>query len=238
MNLKETPGRDAPPDTQDGRRPADAVLLLTSSCPHCAASADALMRLVKEGEVARLEVINVDRCPEQARLYGVRGVPWQRIGPFALDGAIGYGELKQWARHAAAGSGFVDYALHLLDQRRLEQVVGMVRERPERLSALLEALADEDTPMGARIGIAAVVEDLAGGPELRGAVPILEQLTLAERPDLRADACHFLGLAGVPAAAASVRRLLDDDHADVREIASETLALLEAAGTAPAEQAR
>ncbi|MCF7985503.1 MAG: HEAT repeat domain-containing protein [Thiohalocapsa sp.] len=231
MTARPTTDPDTPDDDRGDGRGADALLLLSSACPHCAASADALMRLVKEGEIGHLEVINLDRRPEQAAAYGVRGVPWQRIGQFELEGAIGYGALKQWARHAAAGSGFADYALRLLDERRLERVASLVRERPERLAALLDTLADDDTPMSARIGISAVVEELAGSPELRRAVAMLEQLTLSERPDLRADACHFLGLAGDPAAAASVRRLLDDEYADVREIAAETLALLDASPT-------
>jgi HEAT repeat protein len=61
--------------------------------------------------------------------------------------------------------------------------------------------------------------------------PQLEQLTLSDSAQTRADACHFLGLAGDPRAIPAVRRLLDDEQHDVREIAVETLALLgEASG--------
>jgi HEAT repeat protein len=80
--------------------------------------------------------------------------------------------------------------------------------------------------MALRIGIGALVEDLAGEPALRSAVPALVQLTLSDNPQARADACHFLGLAGDPRAVPAVRPLLDDERPDVREIAAETLALL------------
>jgi HEAT repeat protein len=80
--------------------------------------------------------------------------------------------------------------------------------------------------MGARIGVSAVVEELAGSEPLRAALPQLEQLTLSDSPQTRADACHFLGLAGDPRAVSAARRLLDDDQPDVREIAMETLSML------------
>jgi HEAT repeat protein len=161
----------------------------------------------------------------------VRSVPWLRLGPFELTGALGYGELEEWAEHAAAGTGLGDYAAYLLEHQQLDRVVERVRDDPRQLPQLLDLLTDDQTPMGVRIGIGAVVEELAGTKTLRQAVPLLEQLTLSALPQTRADACHYLGLAGDPGALASVRRLLDDEQDDVREIAAETLAVLEPAAT-------
>jgi glutaredoxin len=213
------------------RKQADALLLISSTCPHCAAVADAMMRLVKSGRIARLEIVNLDQRPEQAQRLGVRSVPWLRLGPFELTGALGYAELEQWAEHAAAGTGFDDYAAYQLEHRQLDRVVERVRNDPRQLQQLLDLLADDETSMGVRIGIGAVVEELAGGETLRQAVPLLEQLTLSALPQTRADACHYLGLAGDRNAVASVRRLLDDEQEDVREIAAETLTLLDPAAT-------
>ena len=213
------------------RTEADALLLISSTCPHCAAVADAMMRLVKSGRIARLEIVNLDQRPEQAQRLAVRAVPWLRLGPFELTGALGYGELEEWAEHAAAGTGLGDYAAYLLEHQQLDRVVERVRDDPRQLLQLLDLLTDDQTPMGVRIGIGAVVEELAGTKTLRQAVPLLEQLTLSALPQTRADACHYLGLAGDPGAVASVRRLLDDEQDDVREIAAETLAVLEPAAT-------
>jgi hypothetical protein len=216
--------RLAPRPAERGERPG-ALVYIGSSCPHCPAVLDGLARLVKDGRLARLEVVNLsvaDPAPSDA----VRSVPWMRIGPFELVGAIAAGELADWAERAATGEGWAAYYAHLLEQRRLSEVERLVHERPATLIDLLALLGDAGTPMALRIGIGALLEGLAGGPILAGAVPVLVQLTLSDLPQTRADACHYLGLARDPQAIAAVRRLLDDEQADVREIAAETLALL------------
>jgi hypothetical protein len=207
--------------------PPDALLLIGSACPHCASTAEAALRLVKEGRIGRLEIVNLDAHPAVAAEHGVRTVPWLRIGPFELTGALGSGALADWADRAATGEGWGDYLLHLLSGGELDRAVALVRGAPQRLGTLIGLLAADDLDLGARIGASAVFEELAGSDALRAVVPQLEQLTLAARADMRADACHFLGLAGDPSAGPAVRRLLDDDHAEVREIAAETLAVLD-----------
>ena len=214
----------APGPAQPGA-PVDALVYIGSGCPHCSAVVDGLARMVKDGRLARLEVVNLS-VTQPAPGNAVRSVPWTRIGPFELLGSIPVGALADWAERAATGEGWADYYAHLLEQRRLDEVEGLVRERPDTLIDLLDLLGDADTPMALRIGIGALLEGLAGVPVLAQAVPILVQLTLSDLPQTRADACHYLGLAGDHAAIPAVRRLLDDEQPDVREIACETLALL------------
>jgi len=194
---------------------------------------DGLTRLVKDGRLARLEVVNLS-VAAAAPGDQLRSVPWTRLGPFELTGAIPAAELAQWAERAATGEGWAAYYAHLIEQRRLEEVERLVRERPGTLADLLDLLGHTDTPMALRIGISALIEGLAGGPILAAAVPVLVQLTLSNLSQARADACHFLGLAGDAAAIPAVRRLLGDEQPDVAEIARETLVLL-GAGQAEAE---
>jgi hypothetical protein len=213
-----------PPSPERGKPPG-ALVYIGSGCPYCPAVVDGLTRLVKDGRLARLEVVNlslVEPAPEDV----VRSVPWVRIGPFELVGSMPAGELADWAERAETGEGWAAYYAHLLEQRRLGEVERLVHERPATLIDLLDLLGDRGTPMALRIGIGALLEGLAGGPILAGAVPVLVQLTLSDLPQTRADACHYLGLTGNPQAIPAVRRLLEDEQPDVREIAGETLALL------------
>lgn len=210
-----------------------ALLYIASECPHCPVVLEGLTRLLKEGRLARLEVVNLSAEPAAGRRDGVRSVPWTRIGRFELLGALSPAELADWAAYAAAGTGRSAYFAHLLESRRLDEVVRRIQAEPGTLVDLLHLLTDADTPMGTRIGISAVMEELQGCAALRGALPELEQLTLSGAPQTRADACHFLGLAGDRRALPAVRRLLDDDQPDVREIAMETLALLGDAEESP-----
>jgi thioredoxin-like negative regulator of GroEL len=210
--------------------PPDALLLIAPGCPHCPAVLDALAKLLKEGALGRLEVVNIAARPEMAEGLAVRSVPWTRIGGFELAGAQSLGELRQWATFATQGGGGAAYLTHLLEQRQLARVVARVEASPHALSDLLALLGEEQTPMAVRIGVGAVLEELAGSERLRSAVPELIELTLSERPQTRADACHSLALAEDPKAIPAVERLLQDEDAEVREIAAETLAVLNSQG--------
>lgn len=209
--------------------PPSALLFLAPTCIHCPLVLDVLTRALKEGRLGRLEAINLVSNPLEAERYGVRTVPWLRIGPFELVGALAPSELRQWIDRAAEGSGWAEYYAYLIEHRQVERLVRLVGQRPNTLADVVQMVADPATPLATRIGISVVLEELAGDPALARLTPQLEQLTLAESATIRADACHFLGLAGNPMAIPAVKRLLDDPDPDVREIAAETLALLRVA---------
>lgn len=206
----------------------DALLLIATGCAHCPTVLDGLCRLLKQGRLSRLEVINVAVRPDYAQSLGVRSVPWTRIGPFELEGAQSASDLAEWTERAASGTGLGRYYSHLLESQRLEKVVEMIRKSPASLDELLLLMDEEDTPMAVRIGIGALFEELQGEPLLGDVLPQLEMLTRSENAHTRGDACHYLGLTGSAEAIPPVTRLLEDENADVREIAAESLALLEA----------
>ncbi|WP_172838730.1 HEAT repeat domain-containing protein [Solemya velesiana gill symbiont] len=54
------------------------------------------------------------------------------------------------------------------------------------------------------------------------------RLTRAEEPQIRADACHYLSLTENSEALNAIRPLLADEDPEVREIAMESIAILEA----------
>jgi len=208
------------------RQAPSALLFTGSGCPHCATVLAGLTTLIKDGRLTRLEVVNLEADPGRARELGVHSVPWTRIGPFELVGALSPGELADWVEHAAEGNGWGAYYAHLLENRQLDEVARRIRDRPSTLTDLLNLLASDGTSMTTRIAVSAVIEELPGTPVLDEAIPELEQLTLSALAQTRADACHFLGLTGNRRALSAVRRLLSDEHPDVREIALDTLAVL------------
>jgi HEAT repeat protein len=80
--------------------------------------------------------------------------------------------------------------------------------------------------MTARIGVGVVMEELEGDPVLHQALETLTTLAESEQANIRADATHFLGLTRHPDAEAILRQRLDDPNPDVREIAEESLQML------------
>ncbi len=204
----------------------DALLLMTSICPHCPAVLQGLSELVKAGRIGRLEVINIEARPEIAQTLGVRGVPWLRIGPFQFEGLLSPAELRYWAEHAGTPQGMADYFREQLKTGKLPKVAAMIEQDPARLDALLLLLADPQTDLHVRVGIGAVIEGLAGSATLAQRVDQLGALAQAKDAHIRGDACHYLALTRDPRAIPHLERLLNDPEPQVRELAADGLVAL------------
>lgn len=218
-----TVSRQIMPESQ----PPSALLFLSSQCPHCPAVLAGLSELLKRAVIGRLEAVNVQAHPRAAADLGVRAVPWVRLGPFELTGAISPGELETWARRAVTPEGMADAFHDYLKTGGAAQVMRLVAEVPSRLAQLLPIVANPGASLNVRLGAGMVFEEHAGGPALRTLVPLLCQLARHEDARVRADAAHILGLAREASARQCLEALLADADADVREIAGESLMLLD-----------
>jgi hypothetical protein len=201
-------------------------MLLSPGCAFCPAVLQALGELVKTGVIGRLEVVNIASHPEAARKYGVRSVPWVRIGVFELSDARTQLELERWARRAGSDEGTRDYIADLLKSGGLERVLTLLRDDERNMRHVLALVADPDADLHARIGAGAVLEHLQGTPLLAAQVDALGRLTRHADPRVRADAAHYLSLTLQATALPFLRALEHDADADVREIAREGIAAL------------
>jgi len=201
----------------------DALLFISSHCPHCPAVLAGLSDLVKRGVIGRLEVVNSEIHPEAAAAQSVRSVPWLRLGPFELAGARSAGELETWAKRASEPQGMADAFHDLLKTGGLGQVLALVAAEPARLADLLSIVANPEASINVRLGAGVVFEDYAGTPALQALIPALGELSAHMDARVRADACHYLGLSGGDAARPWLEARLEDADADVREIAREGL---------------
>ena len=207
----------------------DALLLLTSTCPYCPTVLAALSKLVESGDLGRLEVVNIGIHPEIAQQHNVRTVPWVQLGAFELEGLRSPAELKQWVERAGTPEGLAEYFHELLKEGALQKVSAQAARNPAALDALLRLLGDADTELTVRIGINAVFEGLEGSSTLQRAVEALIALSTHRDAHIRGDAAHLLSLTHNPSVQPHLLRLLQDEVADVREIAREGLERLESA---------
>ena len=207
--------------------PADALLFVTPGCPHCAAVLHGLKELGRQGQLGNLTVIDATEHPEQAAELGVRAAPWLRLGPFTLTGEQSLAELRQWAEWANGEEGIAHYVEHLLRQGSYKQASAFIDANMRRLRPLLAIVAKPGADIHVRLGVSALLEAHANTPPLQNLLPKLAELSRHADHRVRADACHLLGLTGSAAARPFVEACLRDEHREVREIAAESLEMLE-----------
>ncbi|GAB5606140.1 thioredoxin family protein [Sideroxyarcus sp. TK5] len=208
--------------------PPDALLFVTPNCPHCATVKQALGVLLNEGQIGQLRVVDAAENPALAREYGVRAAPWLKLGVFTLTGARTLGELRQWVDWAHGEEGTAHYVAHLLQEGGYAQASAFIHADTRRLKPLLSIVADPAANLEVRLGVSALLESYARSPALGDLLPELVELSRHADHRVRADACHLLGLSGIAEARTSLRARLHDANAEVREIAAEALAALEA----------
>ena len=201
----------------------DALLLISTHCPHCPAMLSALADLVKRGAVGRLEAVNLEQHPEAGQALGVRAVPWLRLGRIELAGVYGRTELAEWAGKADSEEGMADWFHMLLKQGQLPRAQAQVEADPTLLAAVLPIVGNVEASLNVRLGAGVLLEHFAGSVTLRALLPQLGELSQHVDARVRADACHYLGLTGDAAARPWLEARLNDADADVREIAAESL---------------
>lgn len=207
--------------------PPKALLLVAPGCPHCATVLEGLSTLIKDAVIGQLEVINIAAEPEQARLLGVRSVPWTRLADFELEGLHTLGELRHWAELAGDENGMTEYFKDLLTTGRRTKVETLARQHPEWLEAFVRLLGDPETGIDARLGVMATLEELQGSGLAASLVEPLTRLLRSDIPRIRTDACHALALTESTHALPHLRACLSDSDPEVREAAEDGLELLE-----------
>jgi thioredoxin-like negative regulator of GroEL len=212
--------------TKTNDNTVDALLVISTRCPHCSSVLAHLSRLIKLGEIAQLTVINIDQQPLVAQKYGIRSVPWLKIGKQHLQGLQTLETIKQniiWAKEKQSLSADFDF---LLSDGQVDKVIESLQQNPSAISAILTLLNDEGTVLSTRIGIGVVMEDFAASALLQSIVPQFGTLSQHKNAILRSDACYYLGLSGDVLARPFLEVCLKDSSPDVREIAQDGLEAL------------
>jgi hypothetical protein len=213
-------------DTDNNMAAPEVLMVLGTRCPHCPSVLGSLSDLVKQGVIAKLEVINLEQRPELAKQLGVRSVPWVKIGQFELTGLHSKAEYQSWAERAGSKQGMTKYIEQLLNAGEVQQVIGMIKKNAGIMHALTGLVKDADAKINARLGVGVIMEEFEGKQQLKALVPELGELTKHHDARVRGDACHYLSLTHDASVINYIEPLLDDESEDVREVAQESLAEL------------
>lgn len=206
----------------------EALLLIAPGCPHCGGMLESLGRLVKEGGLTRLKVVNIAGDPALAQTLGVRTVPWTRIEAFELAGLYSLEELRHWTRLATREDGLTLHLGELLATGQRAQVADRVRREPALLARLVALLGDPESGLSIRIGVMATLEEFETSGRLAGLTEALVPLTRDPVARIRADACHALSLTGTARALEVLQTCAQDTDPEVRETVADALEILNA----------
>lgn len=201
----------------------EVLMLLGTHCPHCPGVLSVLTDFVKQGIIASLEVVNLEKKPDIAEQLNVRTVPWIRIGWYELEGLHSKKELQQWAELAGSSEGAIAYFSEVLAAGQVNKVLSILRAHVELMSYMFELLADADAKINTRLGVGVIMEEYASDAEFAQYIPALGELTQHQDARVRSDACHYLSLTKNRDALSYVTVLLEDESAEVREVARESM---------------
>lgn len=203
-----------------------AILVVSQNCPHCATVLQAFSEIIKDGGLAHLEVRNIEFAEEFSRTNNIRSVPWFQIGDLDFQGLHSKSEIEGWIKKSATSSGDAEYIAELFEVGGFSRVMDLIRSDNRFLSAVFKLLGDVETKTNIRLGIGALMEELESENRLFGEVENLTILAAHDSPQIRVDACHYLSFTNNPAAIPVLKKYLEDDDADVREIAADSLEAL------------
>lgn len=207
--------------------PISALMLLSSQCAHCPGVLDSLAKLIKQGKLGRLEVINLEQNPDAMQKYKVRSVPWVRIGKHELTGAQTIEAIQQridWAINDQEQSNNIiaDFDF-LLSDGQVNKVIDQINKDNNSFKAIMTLLGDTGTVLSTRIGIGVVFEEFAGQPLIQDLIPQLGQLSTHEDGRIRADSLHYLGMTADKSALAFLEAAKNDSDDDIKEIVSDSI---------------
>ncbi|MEJ2213939.1 MAG: thioredoxin family protein [Gammaproteobacteria bacterium] len=201
-------------------------LYIAPGCPHCPNMIKMTSEMVKKGDIAKLDIINIAEATELASQVGIRSVPAFRINGVVLTGVHTAAELQDWLNKAGSEAQ-ADYYNQAFEQGQLDEIIARLENDTEDLSLLLQMSANLETPLTSRIGISAVFEHFAGQAPLVNLLDDICHLAESEDNSVRVDMAHFLGLTQNKNALACLQKLLDDPFEDVRETAQDAVELIQ-----------
>ena len=207
--------------------PAEALMLLSSHCAHCPGVLDSLSKMIKNGEIGKLTVINLEQHPEAMQEYNTRSVPWVRIGKHELTGAQTLEALQQRAQWAKDGQKSGDNQVadfdFLLSEGQASKVIDAIKHDSTAMTAIMNLLGDPGTVLSTRIGIGVVFEEFAGSELLKSLIEELGAMTKHEDQRIRADAYHYLGMTADKRAITFLQAGTKDKDKEVQDIALDSL---------------
>jgi hypothetical protein len=204
-------------------RPAELLVFVGATCPHCPGAVRSANRLALASPLVTVSIADVLLHSSLAERFNVRAVPLTLLdGDLAVTGVVRPADLVDKILSRDDDSHGENLLLSLVEQGRFDEAARRIQTDPGA-THFLTIWKSSTTSL--RIGLMMAVETALEGDRaaLDGLVPGLLPILGTEDPVLRGDTADLLGRIGHRAAKDSLRTLLEDPNPHVAEIASEAL---------------
>ncbi len=200
----------------------EVELFVMPGCPICPQMERLFRQLHEEGKLERLQVIDITKQPDRAQQLGIRSAPSYLINGVLFSGLKQRGEIERLLQQNQ-GEQWRSLLSEELAEGGMEAARQAVFGNEAARHALFDLLEDEETPLVVRIGLSAIIEDLATEGLLETDQSRL--LKLAQHPDQRIalDGLYYLSLLHSPEAIEALSRVADDETHPLHEQARELL---------------
>ena len=206
-------------------------LFIATGCAYCPVVLSALSDLLKNGQLASLNITNIAVSPEKAEALNIRSVPWfslsSQYSHMIFSGNYSPNEISHWVTAAQSDNGMQEYIEKFLAEGHLPLGLQAIQLQPETFSSVITMLEDEDTSMHVRIGLDALLENFTSSDILKQYTPSFKSMATKENIRLQIDALHYLALTGDPENRSFIQKMTNDKNEQIRAAAEEALETLQ-----------
>ena len=197
-------------------------LFVMPGCPVCPQMERLFEQLKQDGQIDELEVIDITRSPERASALGVRSAPSYLVNGALFSGLKTRKDIEDLLQQSTGGK-WRSLLSEELSEGGMEAAREAVLKEQAAREALFDLLEDPETPLVVRIGLSAIIEELAEQGSLEPYLPRL--LALLDNPDQRIalDGLYYLSMLQAPEAVQALSQIADDDRHPLQQQARELL---------------
>jgi len=225
---KEIPGSEALKSLSDLSKPADVLVLIAATCPHCPQVVRAAIILAIIQPLITVSVVDAVHFSDLAERYKVKSTPTIIInGGMTIVGQMGLEQLAARLLTAVGDASLTSVLDSMIKSGRAEAAAELIcREKQPKAIMPIYMSKEFSTRMGALV---TMEEALQINPRvLDDIVEDLTPLLFQEEIGLRGDTAELLGKIGNPVCMPALRKAAEDPDPDVREAAQEALKIVEA----------
>ena len=196
------------------------TLYHTSHCPNCHAQEKILQQLQITDPTLQVQTVNLETSPDVQLTPPIQSVPTLVINDYRFEGLLTATEIRKWLGPENYDR---DYIKTLLKSGQLNTAVSWLQQHPAALDVITELLADESVELTVRVGLDALIEQLATSGDLSALTHPLGKLLDTVADSLSIDILHYLAMIGSADAQQYIQTCLQRSHPEVRRTVRELL---------------